>query len=36
MDYWMVCPPRFPDMTTLDLLIEGVIPQLTAKYGNSA
>ncbi len=32
----MVCPPRFPDLTTLDLLIDEVIPQLKAKYDDNA
>jgi alkanesulfonate monooxygenase SsuD/methylene tetrahydromethanopterin reductase-like flavin-dependent oxidoreductase (luciferase family) len=33
MDYWMVVTPRFPDLTTLDLLIDEVMPRLKAEYG---
>jgi alkanesulfonate monooxygenase SsuD/methylene tetrahydromethanopterin reductase-like flavin-dependent oxidoreductase (luciferase family) len=34
MDYWMVCTPRFPDLATLDLLIDEVMPKLKAEYGD--
>ena len=30
IDYFMICPPRFPDPRTLDVLIDEVIPQLSA------
>jgi alkanesulfonate monooxygenase SsuD/methylene tetrahydromethanopterin reductase-like flavin-dependent oxidoreductase (luciferase family) len=32
IDYFMICPARFPDLRMLDLLIDEVIPQLGAVY----
>ena len=35
VDYFMVCVPRFPDLTTLELLIDEVIPALNATGGDT-
>ena len=35
VDYFMVCVPRFPNMTTLELLIDDVIPVLNATDGDT-
>ena len=31
----MICPARFPDMRTLDLLVDEVIPRIRAEYDAS-